>query len=517
MKGNIFITNKLRKNIVWLIKMTVKIVKAHKTVFSLFCFLSLFTFISSCESYEWKSELAPNIIFIVADDMGPWTLSVNNDPNTYTPELDRLAKAGAVFMNCFASGAVCSPTRASLITGRYPSETGITDYIPQGDTSGVNLSLKMFPEVFKAAGYSTVMVGKWHLGEAKESFLPLQRGYDYFTGFPHGGMQSMSPRIQVEGKWETADGAYTPDLLTNYATKYIRKLNPARTGKPLLLSLHYWAPHANLDFPEGMEPTYKGRSWLPMQDVDLERWKDQDIILPEPEFPNLDVPLTTRMAREYYASVHSVDRNVGRLMKLLKELNLEKNTIVIFTSDHGYNMGHNGLWHKGNGRWLTKNGSDPAGIYGTSRPNLYDNSIRVPCIFKWPGEIPQNMKIDETVSFPDFFPTLLEMANIEKPDGLLWRGESILPLLRNDKIEWDNDLYAEYIYLRTYRTNEWKIVLDFSKSKLHELYNLASDPKEHNNLFNSQDPVALSNRIALKEKLINKMSEINDPLLERGF
>ena len=139
----------------------------------------------------------------------------------------------------------------------------------------------------------------------------------------------------------------------------------------------------------------------------------------------------------------------------------------------------------------------------------------MPCIIKWPGEISRNINIDETVSFPDFFPTLLEMAGIEKPDGLLWRGESILPLLRNEKIEWDNDLYAEYIDLRTYRADEWKIVLDFSEKQLHEFYNLKDDPKEHNNLFNSEEPIVLSNRKILKEKLMSIMKEINDPLLEK--
>ncbi len=504
------------KNIFRFITERKKVLRSNYKIIGVLGVLFFLIFFEGCKSIEKKTEIAPNIVFIVADDMGPWTLSVNNDPNTYTPELDKLAESGAVFRNCFASSAVCSPARASLITGRYPSETGITDYIPEGDSSGVNLSLKMFSEVFQNAGYSTAMVGKWHLGEHNLKFLPVKRGYDYFTGFPRGGMQSMSPRIQVEGNWETADGAYTPDLLTDYAINYIKELNPTKTGKPLLLSLHYWAPHANTDFPEGMEPTYEGRSWLPMQDIDLERWKDYNIILPEPDFPDLDTPLTVRMACEYYSSVHSVDRNVGRLMNILNELNLEENTIVIFTSDHGYNMGHNGLWHKGNGRWLTKNGTDPSGIYGTSRPNLYDNSIRVPCIIRWPGEISKSMKIDETVSFPDFFPTLLEMASIEKPESLLWRGESILPLLRNENIEWNNDLYAEYIDLRTYRTNEWKIVLDFSESKLHEMYNLVSDPKEHKNLFNSKEPDVLSNRIILRKKLLNIMNEINDPLLEKG-
>src|SRR5690606_28855497 len=96
-------------------------------------------------------------------------------------------------------------------------------------------------------------------------YLPTQRGYDYFTGFPHGGLRSMSPEIVIDGKPEIATGAYTPDLLTDYAMKYMLEANPAITGKPFLLSLHFWAPHANTDFPEGMKPDYKGRSWLPLR------------------------------------------------------------------------------------------------------------------------------------------------------------------------------------------------------------------------------------------------------------
>jgi uncharacterized sulfatase len=486
------------------------IMKSFKRAILLVCVAFL---INGCTSTENGDKPRPNIIFIVADDMGPWTLSINNDPNTHTPELDKIGEDGAVFRNCFASGAVCSPTRASLITGRYPSETGVTDYIPHGDSIGVDLSLKMFPELLQESGYSTIMVGKWHLGEYRSEYFPTHRGYDRFTGFPHGGMQSMSPRIQVEGEWKVAEGAYTPDLLTDYAIDYIEEFNPSVTGKPLMLSLHFWAPHANTDFPEGMKPTYKGRSWLPMQEEDLKRWRDYDITLPEPNFPNLDIPLTVRMAREYYSSVHSLDRNIGRVMKLLDKLQLADNTIVIFTSDHGYNMGHNGLWHKGNGRWLTKDGLDPTGVYGDSRPNLYDNSMRVPCIIRWPERVEAGSKIEETVSFPDFFPTILDMAGVEKPDDVTVRGESIIPLLEGEKVNWDNNLYAEYINLRTYRTREWKLVMDFSDKALHEFYNLKDDPKEHVNLYSSKDPVVRAEIAKLKGKIEGIMKEIDDPLI----
>lgn len=478
-------------------------------------FILIIVLSGGCNTNEHRTKLRPNILFIVADDMGPWTLSINNDPNTFTPELDKLGKKGAVFSNFFASGAVCSPTRASLITGRYPSETGITDYIRQGDSIGVDLSLKMFPELLQEAGYSTILVGKWHLGEEND-YHPTKRGYERFTGFPHGGMQSMSPRIQVEGKWEVAEGAYTPDLLADYTINYLNEFDPAKTGKPFLLSLHFWAPHANTDFPNGMEPTYEGRSWLPMQKKDLKHWQEKNIELPEPDFPNLNISLTERMAREYYSSVHSVDRNVGRVIEQLEKLGIAENTIVIFTSDHGFMMGHNGLWHKGSGRWLTSDGLDPFGIYGESRPNLYDNSIKVPCIIRWPKVIDENTKIEKTLSFPDFFPTILEMANIKKPDELLLRGNSFVPLLKQEEYKGNNNLYAEYINLRTFRTDKWKIVIDFSEKGLHELYNLKNDPREQLNLYNSEGEEITQIKEQLTQKVLKKMDEIKDPLLKQS-
>jgi uncharacterized sulfatase len=476
-----------------------------------FCLL----LIAGCSNRNEKENIPerPNILFIMADDMGSWTLSINDDPNTHTPQLDQLGREGAVLNNCFAPGAVCSPTRASLMTGRYPSETGITDFIAAGDTNGVDLSLPMFPELLQHDGYTTIMVGKWHLGEHNPAFLPTNRGYDRFTGFPHGGMRSMSPNIQVEGEWQMAEGAYTPDLLADYAMAYIREFNPRITGKPFLLSLHFWAPHANTDFPEGMQPAYKGRSWLPMQDIDLARWRNAAIRLPDPDFPNLDTALTNRMAREYYASVHSVDRNVGRVLRLLRELELSDHTVVVFTSDHGYMMGHHGLWHKGNGRWLTRDGLDPAGIYGDSRPNLFDNSMRVPCIFSWPGAISAETQVNESICFTDFFPTILNIANIDQPENITVRGRSFLPLLMGEHMAWNDDHYAEYGHLRTYRSDGWKVVLDFSERQWHELYHLTDDPQEQTNLYNSKDKDVVAVKQALETQLLSQMRRISDPMM----
>lgn len=460
--------------------------------------------------------LQPNIVFVVADDMGAWALGKGGGPNSYTPVLDKMAGAGISLRNCFANGAVCSPSRAALISGRYPSETGVTDIIPQNTAGGLSLELSTLPGVLQAGGYNTALVGKWHLGEYKDAYMPRQRGYGRFTGFPHGGMQSMSPEIMIEDKWHTAEGAYTEDALTDYAMKYMQELDPARTGKPFFLTLHYWAPHANVKFPEGRKPTYKGRSWLPLNPEDTPYWDTLSVKLPDPDFPNLDKPLLERMIREYHASVHSIDRNMGRLISFLESHSLLENTVIIFTSDHGYMLGHNGLWHKGSGWWLTADESDPKGIYGTVRPNLYDNTLRVPAIIYWPGKIFSPVIINETVDFTDWFPTVLEMTGGKPTERLTLRGKSIVPLLHGKTRGWDNDLYAEYKELRTYRTPEWKIVLDFSDNRRHELYNLANDPAEKQNLYHSRDAVAVRQRDLLKSKLLAKMKTINDPLTAKA-
>ncbi len=455
-------------------------------------------------------ERRPNILFIMTDDQGPWTLSAQNHPNTYTPEIDRLAKEGVILKNAYTQSAICSPSRASLISGRYCSETGVLDWIRQEAETGLDTSLVTWPNVLRNAGYHTALVGKWHLGDEKH-YMPTQRGYDYFTGFPHGGMKSKSPDVLVEGNWKTFKGEYTPDVLTDFTMDYIREFQ----DEPFAISLNYWAPHANTDFPEGFQPPYDDRSWLPLKDEDLKHWRDMDLKLPNPDFPNLDVQRVKRMMREYYAAIHSVDRNIGRLMKLLDELNLSKNTIVIFTSDHGYMMGHHGLWHKGNGRWITTDRRDPFGLYENGRPNLYDYSLKVPCVIRWPDVIEPGTKIEETIESIDWFPTILSMAKVKKPQGLILRGDNFLPLLKGKKIPWDNSLYVEYKSLRAYRSNEWKLVRHLNDPEKDELYHLAIDPQENINIIHK--PGEKIKRIIqrLDQKMTEQMKKLEDPLLNK--
>jgi uncharacterized sulfatase len=221
------------------------------------------------------------------------------------------------------------------------------------------------------------------------------------------------------------------------------------------------------------------------------------------------------MMREYYASVHSVDRNVGRLMDFLENMGLDKKTIVIFTSDHGYMMGHHGMWHKGSGRWVTIDQRDPSGIYyGGIRSNLFDLSLRVPCIIRWPGVVEPGSFIEETITFLDMYPTLLEMAGVEKPDNLLLRGRSFVSLLNKEAPEWDNTFYAQFGSLRCVQTPEWKYVHAFRDTTKNELYNLTKDPDEIENLIHSADPAVKNREMELRGLLFTKLREMDDYILD---
>ncbi len=462
-----------------------------------------------------ENSRRPNIVFIMADDQAAWTIGAAGYPNTFTPELDKLAGQGVLMRNTFAAAAVCSPARAGVITSRYSSEVGIENFLGEG-APGIPADVVTWPQVLRDAGYRTAMVGKWHIGDADDSYLPPAKGYEFFSGWPLGGKTSRDPRICVEGQWKEFKGEYTSDVLADMAMGYIERFK----DEPFAVSLHFWAPHANQGVPDDFKLPYDDRTWLPLKDEDLAPWRQMDLTLPEPNFPNLDVPRVERMMREYYASVRSNDRNVGRILAKLDELGLAENTIVIYTSDHGYMIGHHGLWHKGNAWWITTDGKDPAGIYTdlmfdrplVVRNNLYDCSIRVPGIIRWPAKLKAGTVTTETFTHLDWFPTLLAMAGVDVPKDATLRGKNYLPVLEGRAGDWDNDLMAQHLRLRCYRTTQWKLVRDFTRLGRDELYRYADDPDERHNIINSDDPQVVAARKELDGKLRAQMKEINDPL-----
>lgn len=446
----------------------------------------------------------PNILFILTDDQAPWALGLSGHPHAHTPHLDELFKSGAYLPNSFTVTPVCSPSRVSTLTSRYGTEMGITDWInPRVEPEhGLAPKTPTWPEELKKAGYHTALIGKWHLGLLDHQH-PTQFGYKFFMGLRGGGTSPFGPNLEVAGKEQKINGL-TTDILTDEAIRWLRLYNP-KSG-PFAISLHYRAPHAR---------------WLPVREEDWAPFDQLDPQLPHPDYPDLDVDRVKKMTREYLASVAGVDRNVGKLLAELDLLKLSDNTIVIFSSDHGYNMGHNGIWHKGNGHWVLKT-PPPAtdNIPRGQRPNMYDNSIRIPTAIRWPKVIKPGTVVNETISNLDWFPSILAMANVPLDSSIKVQGKDFTPLLKGKELAWDNDFYAEYSTkhqshtdMRMYRTPEWKLIRDFLNTGRDELYNLTADPGETNNLIESKDPQTRQIISDLDSKIRVQMKSIKDPLL----
>lgn len=442
----------------------------------------------------------PNIIFLYNDDLAPWALGIAGHPDARTPNLDRLYGEGAYLINAFTVTPVCSPSRCSLVTSRYGREFGITDWIKPGVEADLGLEpgTRTWIADLSDAGYRCGLVGKWHLG-TKNQYHPTQFGYHHFMGFRGGGNKPIDPLLEVDGKLTQLQGSL-PDILVNDAIQFLRR----EKGGPFLLSLHFRAPHA---------------PYAPVPEQDARPFADLDPTIPNPDFPKLNIRAVKDRTREYLASVASVDRNVGRLLDELDALGLTRRTIVIHTSDHGYNIGHHGVWHKGNGSWIV---TDPPpatpNIPRGQRPNMYDTSLRVPCGIRWPGVIKPGTRITQTVSNLDWYPTLLAMAGVARPKDQTIRGRNFVPLLRGEAVEWDNDLYAEYnthhqskTQMRAYRTPEWKLMRDFGNPGRDELYDLKADPDETRNLIDSADPRVQAARDDLNRKLLARMATLGDP------
>jgi uncharacterized sulfatase len=450
------------------------------------------------------AQQRPNILFVYTDDQGPWALGASGNTQAHTPNMDRLAAEGAYLTNSFVTTPVCSPSRVGLLCSRYGSELGITDWInPREETDlGLEASMATWVRDLERAGYATALVGKWHLG-IQDHHHPSHFGYQQFSGFRPGGNKVKNPELEVDGELQTVEGL-TTDILTDYAVDYVEEF----AGKqPFALSVHYRAPHA---------------AWLPVADEDWAAVKDLDIVLPDPDYPDLNVERAEQAMREYLASVAGVDRNLGRLLDALEANGVAKNTIVVFTSDHGYNVGHHGLLHKGNARWLTNAFSGQAGRDPSARrPNMFDTSLRVPTLIRWPGEIQAGSVHSPIFSNLDWYPTLLAMVGIDPDANAVLRGKNYLPVLRGARVRWDNRLYGEYSMhhgaeadLRMIRIPDWKLVRDFKNKDRDEFYHLAKDPGETQNLIDSDQPEIVDMKDRLDKALQDRMARLGDAVLQ---
>jgi arylsulfatase A len=350
-----------------------------------------------------------NIVSIVTDDQASWSVGAYGSPDARTPVLDRLAREGVLFRNAFVTTPVCSPSRAGFLTGRYGTELGIRDWIsPEEGAAGVGLppGTTTWPGVLREHGWRTALVGKWHLGRGPRSH-PTAFGLERFFGFLDGGSTPMDPTLEVGGREQALQGSL-PDLLTDEAIRFVTESR----DQPFALLLHFREPH----LPYGP---------VPEADAVAVRGLDPSV----PDVRGLDDEQVKGWTRDYLASVHSVDRNVGRLLDAIDRLGLAGRTVVLFTSDNGYNIGHHGLNTKGNGYWIA------GGVAGPPRPNMFDTSLRVPLLVRGPG-ISAGREAVEAVTQLDTLPTVLRLLDVPPPAGLVQHGADFSPLLRGETVPW---------------------------------------------------------------------------------
>ncbi|MBI0401461.1 sulfatase-like hydrolase/transferase [Cyclobacterium marinum] len=408
-------------------------------------FLLMSAWLLSCGGEKESLSMRPNIVLIMADDLGYGDLSCYGNEYINTPNLDLLASEGVLFTDYHSNGSVCSPTRAALMTGKYQQRTGVEGVVTAKSHRDVGLALTevTLAEELKQLGYYTGMFGKWHLGYDK-AFNPTLQGFDEFVGFVSGNVDYHG-HIDQEGYLDWWDGVkiknekgYTTDLISEYGVKFIQEHNPEVKGAPFFLYLPHEAPHS----------PYQRRI---------------DKVLREIGTAGTQEVIQDSISSIYKEMVEVMDEGVGRIMQSLKETGQYENTIVIFISDNGAN-------HYG----------DNGGLRGF-KAGPYEGGSRVPAIFSFPKEVKGGSVNNQTVLSMDLLPTLLDFIG-RKPSSAV-DGISIKEnLLGQEKLP-ERDVFFAYGIKSFIRSGDWKlVVVENKEEKKIELFNLSEDLEERNDL-----------------------------------
>ncbi len=380
----------------------------------------------------------PNIVIILADDLGYGDLRSYGGDRFNTANLDALARGGVRFTDFHSNGAVCSPTRAALMTGRYQQRTGITGVVTARSHrhTGLDLAETTLAEIARQAGYATALVGKWHLGYQPD-YNPIRQGFDEFIGYVSGNVDYHAHLDQTGAEdWWKQDRlhpmeGYTTDLITEYGVDFIRR----HRDRPFLLYLAHQAPH----FP------FQGRR-------DPPRYTREEGSTKDP----LTLPVYTEM-------IEVMDEGIGRIREAIEEAGLSENTLIFFTSDNG------------------PAGLSTAGQFRGKKGTLYEGGHRVPAIAYWPGRIKAGVVSDEKAMTMDLLPTVAALAGVSISEDLLIDGIDLSGHLLEGTPLPDRLLYWQHNDSLAVRSGDYKLLADRSFEKL-ELYDLRSDPAESRNL-----------------------------------
>jgi arylsulfatase A-like enzyme len=417
----------------------------------------------------------PNILFILTDDQGYWAMGCAGNAEIYTPNLDRLAAGGMRFENFFCASPVCSPARASILTGRIPSQHGIHDFLRAGnatvetDHQGELIEyLKGQPaytETLVAAGYTCGLSGKWHLGDSHRP----QKGFTFWNVHALGAGPYYNAPMIKQGQVYHPEG-YVSDVITDNALEFLDSCQGS--SKPFCLHVHYTAPHAPWDRehhpPELYDDYFNNCPFESTPDLPVHPQQ-----LYKPDQVGRNEAERRAVLSGYYAAVTAMDANVGRLLDWLEANGLRENTVIVFSSDNGMSMGHHGIYGKGN---------------GTFPVNMFDTAVKVPTLISRPGHVPQGAVCDALLSHYDLMPTLLDYLGLPHPAADSLPGTTFAPLLRGAPAGNRDHIvvFDEYGPARMIRNKEWKYIHRYPYGP-NELYHLAEDPDEAYSLIASKD------------------------------
>ncbi len=411
----------------------------------------------------------PNFLIIFTDDHGYGDVSTYHQRDVLTPNIDALATEGMLFENMRANCTVCSPSRAALLTGRYADRVGVPGVIrTHADNSWGYFSPEVptLADQLNKAGYQTAIIGKWHLGLESPN-TPNERGFDFFHGFLGDMMDSYVTHLRHENNYMRRNSeviepeGHATDLFSDWAVEYLKERAEAAEQAPFFLYLAYNAPHFPIQPPD---------AWL-------QRVRQRDPEMPEMRAKNV-------------AFVEHLDDGIGRVLNALRQTGLDRNTVVVFTSDNGGSLPHaqsNFPWRDG-------------------KQSHYDGGLRVPFIASWPGQIEAGSRSDYAGLVFDLFPTFLELAGLDLPNDL--DAVSLVPIFSGQDIDEPRDLYfvrregggyGGKSYQAIIR-GDWKLLQNNPYSAL-ELYNLRADPQETQDLATKNRKVFMELSTALRRQI----------------
>jgi N-acetylglucosamine-6-sulfatase len=441
-----------------------------------------------------------NIIFILSDDHRYDFMGFLDKPKFLeTPNMDRMAREGAHVDNASVTTSLCSPSRATILTGLYSHKHKVID-----NGSPVPEGTKFIGEYLQRAGYETAFIGKWHMGEAKDD---PRAGFDHWVSFKGQGLY-YNPDLNVDGQRIKSKG-YVSDILTDYAIKWLKK----KRNKPFFLFLSHKAVHAmfepaqrhlgkydkvELEYPANMantEENYKNKPrWVREQ---RNSWHGVDFMY----HGSMDFDT---FYRRYCETILGIDDSIGVILNTLGELELDKSTLLFYMSDNGFCFGEHGLIDK---------------------RHMYEPSMRVPLLVRCPEMIKPGIKIDKLVQNIDIAPTIFAAAGLKPLPNM--DGKSLLPLLQGKDSDWRNEVYYEYYWERDFphtptvfgvRTEKYKYMTYHGIWDIDELYDLKNDPDEMYNLITQADMKDII--IELRNKVFTWLKNTNGmqiPLKHTGL